>query len=175
MPPTRDTMTTAERAFLLDVTEAAKQACVWAWFTYHTRILPSTCIAQALHETRFGSDDLHQRTHNYFGIKATGAWRGEVAVVRTYEWIKGCRQLTSAAYRAYPDMAAGFRDYARLVATSGYYRRAVDILARGLTAGRMPTWEYYTRSLGAVWSSDPQYGDALVALIHDLDLLAHDT
>lgn len=172
---TRNDLTEAQRLWLSNVAQAAQRGRYYALEQFQKPILAATCIAQAIRDSEWGTDRLAHEANNHFRIKAGGAWRGDAVVMRTHEFINGTRQLTSAAFRKYPSLDACVQDYARLVATSGYYRRAVDVLARGLTAGSIPTWEYYTRSLGEVWSTDPSYVSDIVALLQDLELLDFDT
>ena len=43
-----------------------------------SRLLPSTVIAQAIHESAWGTSTLAVKANNHFGIKASAPWTGPV-------------------------------------------------------------------------------------------------
>jgi flagellar protein FlgJ len=91
-------------------------------------VSPLVLVAQAALESGWG-ERLPRRadgstSFNVFGIKAGRAWAGERAAARTVEYEQGRPVAQDAEFRAYPDLAAAFDDYARLIATDPRYAGA---------------------------------------------------
>ena len=117
-------------------------------------------IAHAALESGWGRKPLRaddgSDSHNLFGIKAGGAWRGATVEARTTEYLDGSATQVSAAFRSYADGAAAFRDYARLLLDNPRYAGAlnagadVQTFAAGLVQGG--------------YATDPDYAGKLVRL-----------
>lgn len=116
-------------------------------------------IAQAALETGWGQRRIPaadgRDSHNLFGIKAGGEWKGAVTEVRTHEYIDGKRQAQTARFRVYPSYDQAFADYARLIARSPRYaavRSAPDAhaAAHALQQGGYATDPAYADKLGAI-------------------------
>lgn len=106
-------------------------------------------LAQAALETGWGEHVLRRAdgtsAHNYFGIKADRNWSGDTVRVSTTEYVAGRAVTVAANFRAYPDAASAFADYASLLADNDRYRPALvagsdtAAFARGLAAGGYAT------------------------------------
>ncbi len=117
-------------------------------------------IAHAALESGWGQKPLRAAdgtdSHNLFGIKAGGAWRGATLEARTTEHLDGADVSVSASFRSYADGAGAFRDYARLLLDNPRYTGAlnagdnVQAFADGLVQGG--------------YATDPAYADKLVRL-----------
>ena len=115
-------------------------------------------IAHAALESGWGRRPLRAAdgsdSHNLFGIKAGGAWRGATVEARTTEYLDGAAAQVSAAFRSYVDGASAFRDYARLLLDNPRYAGAlnagadVQAFAAGLVQGG--------------YATDPDYASKLV-------------
>ncbi|MGI9262325.1 MAG: glucosaminidase domain-containing protein [Woeseiaceae bacterium] len=83
------------------------------------RVAPEGLLAQAALETGWGKHVMRRpdgtSSFNLFGIKATGNWAGPTAVKPTIEFRGGVPRHEMARFRAYPDVAANFQDYVRVV------------------------------------------------------------
>lgn len=116
--------------FVQQHTAAAQQA------ESATGIPAAFMVSQAALETGWGRKEIKHvdgtTSHNLFGIKAGGSWKGPVAEVATTEYINGKAQKVTAKFRAYGSYAESFADYARLMKESPRYQAAVQ----GATAGK---------------------------------------
>jgi flagellar protein FlgJ len=92
-------------------------------------------------------------SHNLFGIKAGGKWDGATSETATTEYVGGAAVKTSAKFRAYPDGAAAFRDYARMLLDNPRYKGAIgagsdaNAFAQGLAKGGYATDPAYAAKL----------------------------
>lgn len=181
---TRGKLTGDQYAFLQQAALAAQHARAYAWSTHGKQILASVAVAQAIRETGWGRHTAG--ANNYFGLKAGKSWIGLRVLRRTWEILRGKRVTVTAAFRAYKTMDESFRDYARHLCTSAYYRKAVNLLNAGKADDTVlwtdregvlrttPRWEAYARLVGGTWATDPAYGDAICELIRGLVLRGFD-
>ncbi|MDO9134944.1 flagellar assembly peptidoglycan hydrolase FlgJ [Hydrogenophaga sp.] len=122
----------------------------------------SFMIGQAGHETGWGRSEIRHAdgtpSHNLFGIKATGGWKGKVAEITTTEYINGEPRKVTAKFRAYDSYADSFRDYASLIGNSPRYDKVMDQLGsvQGFAAGLQK----------AGYATDPQYAAKLSRAIN---------
>jgi Mannosyl-glycoprotein endo-beta-N-acetylglucosaminidase len=121
-------------------------------------------IAQAIEESAWGQSGLAAQYHNLFGIKGTGP-AGSVSLP-TSEYANGQWESTDAQFRVYHNDAESVADHAELLATSGYYTRAM--------ADRdFP--DAFANDLTGVYATDPSYGANLIALMKLYNLYQYDT
>lgn len=118
---------------------------------------PRAIVAQAALETGWGkyliSDEKGNNSFNFFGIKADQRWGGEKVVVTTHEFRHGSMLKENAAFRAYPSLEEGLRDYAKFLQSGERYQQAIN---QGLDA------ENYGHALQqAGYATDPQYGNKI--------------
>jgi flagellar protein FlgJ len=104
-------------------------------------VAPEALIGQAALETGWGryqpASAAGNPSFNYFGIKATGGWRGDAVAAQTLEYQDGVAQTRVEAFRAYDSSAAGVADYVRLIGNNPRYaaaRGSGDDIARFATA-----------------------------------------
>ena len=92
-------------------------------------------------------------SHNLFGIKASGKWDGAVAESATTEYVGGAALKTRERFRAYPDAASAFRDYAQMLLDNPRYKGAIGAgndahaFAQGLAKGGYATDPAYASKL----------------------------
>ena len=120
-------------------------------------------IAQAIEESAWGSSELSASYHNLFGIKGSGT-AGSVSMP-TSEYEGGQWVTVKAQFRAYHNDAESIADHAELLATSGYYTRAMADRA-------VP--DAFANALTGVYATDPNYGANLVALMKLYNLYRFD-
>lgn len=127
-------------------------------------VAPDILAAHAALESGWGQRPLRNAdgasTHNLFGIKAGGGWRGDSADALTTEYEDGVALKKTERFRSYPDASAAFRDFAQLMQNSPRYQGALntgtdvrayaDALARG------------------GYATDPGYADKLVSVVNRL-------
>jgi flagellum-specific peptidoglycan hydrolase FlgJ len=120
-------------------------------------------IAQAIEESAWGQSGLAAQYHNLFGIKGTGP-AGSVSLP-TSEFQGGQWVTVHAPFRVYHNDAESIADHAELLATSGYYTRAMA--DRGVP-------DAFANDLTGVYATDPDYGANLIALMKLYNLYQYD-
>ena len=124
----------------------------------------SVTIAQAIEESAWGQSSLAARYHNLFGIKGAGP-SGSVALP-TQEHEDGRWVTVDAQFAVYRNDAESIAGHAELLATSGYY-------ARAMADGANP--DAFANDLTGVYATDPGYGAKLIALMKLYNLYQYDT
>lgn len=124
-------------------------------------VAPEVLIAQSALETGWGRhvmrDGEGRSSHNLFGIKASGGWSGDSVRVATLEYRDGVARRENAAFRGYPDEAASFADYVRLVGGHPRYRQAI---------ANADSPEGYLRGLQeAGYATDPAYAEKILSIL----------
>lgn len=115
-------------------------------------------IAQAALETGWGRRLVGgngQVSHNLFGIKASGGWRGGKVSSATHEYVNGVRQGQRADFRAYQTPADSFADYARLLSGNRY----ANARGTGEDAHRFASALQH-----AGYATDPSYANKITAI-----------
>jgi flagellar protein FlgJ len=140
-----------QQAFLESIAPWAKEAAG------KLGVAPELVSAHAALESGWGQRPLRNAdgssTHNLFGIKAGSGWHGDVAESATTEYVGGAALKTSARFRAYPDQASAFRDYARMLGDNPRFRGALgtgsdaQAFASGLAKGGYATDPAYAAKL----------------------------
>ena len=124
----------------------------------------SVTIAQAIEESAWGQSSLAARYHNLFGIKGTGP-AGSVTLP-TQEYENGGWVTIDARFAVYRNDAESIAGHAELLATSGYYARAMADRAYP---------DAFANNLTGVYATDPDYGANLIALMKLYNLYQFDT
>jgi flagellar protein FlgJ len=142
---------TDQQAFLQSIAPWAKEAAD------KLGVAPELVSAHAALESGWGQRPLKNgdgsSTHNLFGIKAGKGWAGDVAESATTEYVGGAALKTSARFRAYPDQASAFRDYAQMLIDNPRFRGALGAgsdahaFASGLAKGGYATDPAYAAKL----------------------------
>jgi hypothetical protein len=120
-------------------------------------------IAQAIEESAWGQSSLSATYHNLFGIKGTGP-AGSVQLP-TQEFEGGQWVTVDQPFRVYHNVAESISDHAQLLATSGYYTRA-------MADRSIP--DAFANDLTGVYATDPNYGANLIALMKLYNLYQYD-
>jgi len=126
-----------------------------------TGIPASFMMGQAALETGWGRSEIRgpdgQNSHNLFGIKAGGSWKGRTVDVVTTEYVNGKPQKQVDSFRAYDSYADAFRDYANLLRSNARYQNAI---AQGQDAAG------FAQGLQqAGYATDPGYAQKLMGVI----------
>lgn len=136
---------------------------------------PRAIVAQAALETGWGRSTISsngQTANNYFGIKATGGWRGASIATNTQEFANGGFHTERAAFRAYDGVAQSFDDYAALLKRAPRYAQALNAgddirgFAQSLQRAGYATDPGYARKIEAI-ATGPALNRALARL--DID------
>ena len=120
-------------------------------------------IAQAIEESAWGNSQLAAEYHNLFGIKGSGP-AGSVGLP-TSEFYNGQWVTIDGQFRVYHNVAESIADHAELLATSGYYQRAMADRA-------IP--DAFANDLTGVYATDPDYGANLIAIMKLYNLYRFD-
>lgn len=150
-PETEGSTNDEQQAFLDSIAPWAKEAAD------KLGVAPELVQAHAALESGWGQrpirDAVGASSHNLFGIKAGGSWDGAVSETATTEYVGGAAVRTSARFRAYPDGASAFRDYAQLLLDNPRYKGAIgagsdaNAFAQGLAKGGYATDPAYAAKL----------------------------
>lgn len=121
---------------------------------------PHLILAQAALESGWGKREIPAAdgspSHNLFGIKATGDWRGKTTEITTTEYINGVKQKVKAAFRVYDSYEHALSDYAKLLTKNPRYRGVVQSGSPEQGAKALQAGGYAT---------DPAYAKKLIAII----------
>ena len=123
----------------------------------------SVTIAQAIEESAWGQSGLAAQYHNLFGIKGAGP-AGSVTLP-TLEYVNGRWVTIDAQFAVYRNDAESIAGHAVLLATSGYYTRAMADRAYP---------DAFANDLTGVYATDPDYGANLIALMKLYNLYQYD-
>lgn len=130
--------------------------------------IPSAFIlGQAALESGWGRHEIGmvqgRQSHNLFGIKAGGQWRGDSVSSMTTEYVNGRPRRMEQEFRAYPSYEAAFEDYARLLSDNSRYARVMN----SLDSSR----EFARALQDAGYATDVRYADKLYATIRSVERL----
>jgi peptidoglycan hydrolase FlgJ len=119
-------------------------------------------LGQAALETGWGRREIKSsdgtNSHNLFGIKATGGWKGKVVETTTTEYINGVKEKRVEKFRAYDSYADSFKDFAKLIQNNPRYQSVM---------ANVDSVSGYARALqNSGYATDPQYANKLASVIH---------
>ncbi len=122
---------------------------------------PKVLLAQAALETGWGKKVSRGAngvsSHNLFNIKADQRWSGGQVMVATLEYERGQPRQQQAAFRAYPDFEASFKDYVGFLKSNPRYQLALTRADDGPT---------FVRSLHeAGYATDPRYAAKITTIM----------
>ncbi|MEM8511215.1 flagellar protein FlgJ [Massilia sp. MP_M2] len=143
-----------QQAFLDSIAPWARQAAA------QLGVAPELVQAHAALESGWGQRPLRvdggASSHNLFGIKAGPRWNGATGDSTTTEYVNGAALTTRERFRAYPDAASAFQDYARVLLDNPRYRAALNTgndaqaFAQGLARGGYATDPNYASKLARI-------------------------
>jgi flagellar protein FlgJ len=143
-----------QQAFLDSIAPWARQAA------QQLGVAPELVQAHAALESGWGQRPLRVEggasSHNLFGIKAGPRWNGATGDSTTTEYVNGAALTTRERFRAYPDAASAFQDYARVLLDNPRYRGALNTgndaqaFAQGLARGGYATDPDYASKLARI-------------------------
>jgi len=146
--------TPQQQAFLDSIAPWARQAAE------RLGVAPELVQAHAALESGWGQRPLRTAdgasSHNLFGIKAGASWDGASGESTTTEYVNGTALTTRERFRAYPDAASAFHDYARVLHDNPRYRAALNTgsdaqaFAQGLVRGGYATDPGYAAKLARI-------------------------
>lgn len=147
-----------QRAFLDRIAPMAQRAAE------RLGVAPELVAAHAALESGWGQRPLTaadgRSTHNLFGIKAGGAWRGAATEALTTEYEGGQAQKTTQSFRHYDNLDQAFGDYASLLRNSPRYQDALHVGGDARA--------FATALARGGYATDPAYADKLTAVAQQI-------
>jgi flagellar protein FlgJ len=150
-----DALAQARRGFVLrhwDQALAAERA---------TGVPARFIISQAALESGWGKHEIKQAdglpSHNLFGIKAGGGWKGRTVDVVTTEYKNGAAKKVVEKFRAYTNTTEAFRDWAQLMKSNPRY---AQVLRQGQSGSG---FAFGLQQAG--YATDPNYAEKLAKVI----------
>ncbi len=125
-------------------------------------IAPEALLAQAALETGWGAHVMTRSdgrsSFNLFGIKAGRGWDGAIVAKATLEFEDGVAYREVARFRAYPDIATTFDDYAMFI---GDKPRYASVRGSGQDAHR-----FATALQESGYATDPHYAAKIERILN---------
>lgn len=154
-PPAYVSPSAQAQAFQVRLASHAEEA------SRSTGIPAKFMLGQAALESGWGKREIvgadGTLSHNLFGIKATGGWKGGVVESVTTEYVDGVPQKRIEKFRAYDSYADAFRDYAALMRNNPRYKTVLD---------NAQTVSGFANGLQrAGYATDPNYASKLMRII----------
>jgi len=149
------------RKFLEELIQAAKEVHS---ISPYDAIPWQVTVAQGILESGWGQSWLARNAHNYFGIKAR---KGLPSVfLHTWEYTPEGWDRRQEAFRVYASLKECVEDHARLLLRK---RGGKYIYEKALSCGQ--DVKCFAHALTGVYSSDPNYGEKLIEVMRELELL----
>ncbi|MFA5815132.1 MAG: glucosaminidase domain-containing protein [Bacteroidales bacterium] len=127
---------------------------------YYSKIPASITMAQALHESRYGTSELAVKANNHFGIKCQTEWTGKRYTYKDDD--------SNTCFRLYDSAAESFRDHSNFLMTRPRYAFLFDLNPADYAA-----WAHGLKKAG--YATNPNYAYILIKLIEDYKLFLLDT
>lgn len=127
---------------------------------YYSRIPASITMAQALHESRYGTSELAVKANNHFGIKCQNVWTGKQYTYQDDD--------ANTCFRHYDSVAQSYRDHSDFLMTRPRYAFLFELNPTDYVA-----WAHGLKKAG--YATNPNYAPILIKLIEDYKLYMLDT
>jgi hypothetical protein len=127
---------------------------------YYSKIPASITMAQALHESQYGTSELAVKANNHFGIKCQSEWKGKTYTYQDDD--------NNTCFRLYDSAAESYRDHSNFLMSRPRYASLFDLDPADYTA-----WAHGLKKAG--YATNPTYASILIKLIVDYKLFLLDT
>ncbi len=134
-----------------------------------TGILASVTMAQAIHESAYGTSSLALEGKNLFGIKA-GGWSGRTFSKKTKEYIGGRWYTVTAKFRAYSSYQKSISDHSRYLNTA---MNGSQLRYQGLKGCKNYKKAFQIIKNGG-YATDPKYVSKLCKIVKKYNLTQYD-
>lgn len=118
-------------------------------------------LGQAALESGWGKREIKgtdgSASHNVFGIKATGQWKGRTVDTLTTEYANGVAYQKIEKFRAYDNYGDAFKDYAKLLTDNPRYQNVIQ------NSADASSFAFELQKAG--YATDPQYAQKLNRII----------
>ncbi len=143
------------KEFQLKLSAHAEQASL------ETGIPAKFMLGQAALESGWGRHEIKtvdgSASHNIFGVKATGNWKGKTVDALTTEYVNGVAMHKVQKFKAYDSYSDAFKDYAKLLTRNPRYE---SVIANAKDA---TSFAHGLQKAG--YATDPQYANKLSKII----------
>lgn len=139
------------------------------------KIFSSVCIAQAIHESGWGTSKKMVKANAVFGIKVGKsaykfgkAWDGSAYNTMTTEYYDANKQVATRIndwFRAYKDLESATEDYMDMLCTCFRYRKAL---------GQNSPKRCIEEIVAGGYATGPNYANAIMQIISVYDLTKYD-
>lgn len=158
-------MATASAAQIGSFIEMMAPLAIKQSVMHQGKLFASVCIAQAAHETGWGTSQTMMRYNAPFGIKVGNsayhfgsAWKGASYNTKTKEYYGGSATPTVIRdnFRAYSTLSDAVEDYMDMLCTASRYRAGVGC----------KTPEESIRAIGPIYATGPSYAEKIIQIIN---------
>lgn len=139
------------------------------------KIYPSVCLAQAIHESDWGTSKKMARANAVFGIKVGKsawhfgkAWDGSAYNTMTTEYYDAAKKVATRIndwFRAYKDLESATEDYMDMLCTCSRYRKAL---------GQNSPKRCIEEIVAGGYATGPNYANAIMQIISVYNLTKYD-
>lgn len=140
---------------------------------HDNKIFPSVCIAQAIHESGWGTAAKMVKANALFGVKVGSgvkfgtAWKGKGYKTGTTEYYDGKTATRITDYfRAYDTVADSVEDYMDMLCTAKRYQKALN---------RSNPSECINGIVAGGYATGPAYAQSIISLIKKYNLSWYDS
>lgn len=127
---------------------------------HYSKVPASITMAQALHESRYGTSELAVRANNHFGIKCQMEWTGKKYTYQDDD--------KNNCFRLYDSVAESYRDHSNFLMSRPRYASLFE-----LDPADYSSWSHGLKKAG--YATNPQYAFILIKLIEDYKLYMLDS
>jgi hypothetical protein len=127
---------------------------------HYSKIPASITMAQALHESRYGTSELAVKANNHFGIKCQSEWNGKRYTYQDDDH--------NNCFRHYDSVGESYRDHSNFLMTRPRYASLFTLSPTDYVG-----WAQGLKQAG--YATNPQYAKILIRLIEDYKLFLLDT
>lgn len=120
----------------------------------------SITLAQGLLESGAGRSTLARKSHNHFGIKCGGSWRGKS--------VRHDDDARNECFRAYSNPKDSYEDHSLFLTRGARYAFLFK-----LDVTDYKSWARGLKKAG--YATDPSYANRLITIIEDYDLYKYDS
>jgi hypothetical protein len=125
-----------------------------------SKIPASITMAQALHESKYGTSELAVKANNHFGIKCQTEWTGKRYIYQDDD--------SNNCFRLYDSVAESYRDHSLFLMTRPRYASLFELDPYDYAG-----WAHGLKKAG--YATNPRYAFVLIKLIEDYKLFLLDT
>jgi len=133
---------------------------------YRSGIPASITLAQALHESNYGTSQLAQAANNHFGIKCKSSWVGETYFYEDDDY-DNRGKLIASCFRSYETDIDSYVDHSNFLMSRPNYGRLFSFQRTDYKS-----WAYGLKQSG--YATDPDYASKLITKIEKYGLDQYD-